>query len=55
MSFSIEPVVSAPSWQALPLFLAWGSPEMGAILFGSLLAVMIGGDVVMTEPPNISR
>ena len=26
---SIEPVVAAPTWRALPLFLACGSPEAG--------------------------
>ena len=49
-SFSIEPVVSAPSWRALSLFLACGALEAGASLFGSLLAVMIGGGVAITEP-----
>ena len=53
--FSIEPVVAAPTWLALALFSACGSLEAGAILFGSLLALMIGGSVGRTEPRNISR
>jgi hypothetical protein len=35
---------------ALPLFLALGSLKAGAILFGSLLVVMIGGGIGRTEP-----
>ena len=49
--FSVEPVV-ATAWAALLAAPACGS---SAILFGPLPALMIGGSVVNTDPPNIAR
>jgi hypothetical protein len=53
--FSIEPVIAISAWLALSLFLACGSLEAGAILFGSLLALMIDRGIGRTEPTNMSR
>jgi hypothetical protein len=49
--FSVEPVV-ATDCAALPAAPACGS---SAILFGPLLALMIGGSVGNTDPPNMAR
>jgi hypothetical protein len=54
-SFSIEPVISARTLPALPPFVARGASEANRILCGSVLAVIVGGGVERTEPPNISR
>ena len=35
--------------------LGWESTEFGIILFGPLLALMIGGRVGKTDPPNMAR
>ena len=51
----VEPVISVPTWLALPLVLACGASEADGILCGSVLVVMVGGGIGRTEPPNISR
>jgi len=53
--FSIEPVTAVSAWLAVSLFLACGSRDAGAILFGSLLALMIDGSIGRTEPTKTSR
>ena len=49
--FSIDPVVTVSTWLAL-VFLACGSLEAGTILVGSVLALIVGGSVAITEPPE---
>src|SRR5579872_7001770 len=50
-SFSVDPPAGA-GWPALAERV---SPLAGTILFGQSLALMMGGSVGSTEPPNIVR
>jgi hypothetical protein len=51
---SIEPVVTGPISRVLPL-LAAGASLTDRIVFGSLMAVILGGSVGETEPANMFR
>ena len=53
--FSVEPVVAAPACFGSPALFACESAAAGATLIGPLLALMMGGSVGRTEPPNIAR